>query len=85
MTGTFEEVVVPERLVVTAVAKDIHGTPLIKGLITATFEDLGGKTKLTVTEKAVGLAPVAGEMLGRMETGWAQSLVRLGTLVSRAG
>ena len=85
MTGTFHEVVVPERLVFTAIAEDLDGRPLLKGLVTATFEERGGKTTLTVIEKAVGLAPTATQMLAGMETGWAQSLVRLETLVSQAG
>ena len=84
MTGTFRDVVVPERLVFTAVVEDFEGRPLIEALITATFEDYGGKTKLTVHEKAVGVAPVAVQMLAGMEAGWAQSLVRLDAAVSQA-
>jgi len=84
MIGTFQEVVVPERLVFTAVAEDIDGRPLLKGRIVVTFEEHGGKTTLTVSEKAVGLAPVASRMLAGMEVGWSESLVRLETLVSLA-
>ena len=74
---------VPERLVFTAVAEDLDGNPLIDALVTATFEEQDGGTKLTVHEKAVGLAPIAAQMIAGMETGWAQSLVRLETLVSQ--
>jgi uncharacterized protein YndB with AHSA1/START domain len=84
MTGTFREVVAPERLVLAAVAEDRNGNALLEGLITATFEDEGGKTRLTVREKAVALAPAAGPMLARMETGWAQSLFRLESEVQKA-
>ena len=82
MTGTFREIVAPERLVFTAVAEDHAGRALLEGLVTVTFEEQGGKTKLTVREKAVALAPVAGPMLAGMETGWAQSLDRLETAVA---
>ena len=84
MTGTFREIVAPERLVFTAVAEDHAGHALLEGLVTVTFEEQGGKTKLTVREKAVALAPAAGPMLAGMETGWAQSLDRLETAVAKA-
>ena len=58
--------------------------PLLEGLITVTFEEEGEKTRLTVREKAVALQPAAGPMLARMETGWAQSLYRLETVVAKA-
>ena len=46
MTGTFREIVAPERLVLSAVAADRDGHPQFEGLVTATFEDEGGKTRL---------------------------------------
>ena len=84
MTGTFREIVVPERLVFSAIATDGDGHGLLEGLITVTFEEEGAKTRLTVREKAVALQPAAGPMLARMETGWAQSLYRLQTVVVKA-
>ncbi len=85
MTGTFREIVAPERLVVTAVAEDKQGNPLLEGHDVVTFEEHGGKTKLTVHARAVGLAPIAPQMLAGMEAGWTQSLERLAELVARAG
>ena len=41
MTGTFREVVVPERLVFSAIAEDRDGHALLEGLITVTFEERG--------------------------------------------
>jgi len=84
MTGAFREIVAPERLVFAAVADDRDGRALLEGLITVTFEEEGKKTRLTVREKAVALQPAAGPMLARMETGWAQSLFRLQTVVAKA-
>ncbi|MEJ0074880.1 MAG: SRPBCC domain-containing protein [Alphaproteobacteria bacterium] len=84
MTGTFCEIVAPERLVFTAIAEDVRGRALLEGLVTVTFEDRDGKTKVTVREKAVALVPVAGPMLAGMENGWAQSLTRLDVLVAKA-
>ena len=85
MSGTFHEVVEPERLVFTAIAEDKDGNPLLEAHTTVTFEDQGGKTKLTVQANAVGLAPIAPQMLAGMEAGWSQSLEKLADLVARAG
>jgi uncharacterized protein YndB with AHSA1/START domain len=83
MTGTFREIVAPERLVFTAVAEDQAGKPLLEALTTVTFEEHGGKTKLTVQASAVGLVDVGWQMLQGMEAGWTQSLERLAELVAR--
>jgi uncharacterized protein YndB with AHSA1/START domain len=83
MTGNFEEVIPPERLVFTFVARDQDGNPLLEGRTTVTFEDVGGRTTLTVHARAVGVAPIAPQMLAGMEMGWTQSLERLAELVER--
>jgi uncharacterized protein YndB with AHSA1/START domain len=77
MTGTFHEVVPPERLVFLAVAEDDAGNRLLESLTTVTFEEQGAKTKLTVHASAVGIVPIAAQMLQGMEQGWSQSLERL--------
>ena len=69
MTGTFEEIAPPERLVFTSVARDHDGNPLLEGHTTVTFEDAGGKTKVTIHSSAVGIAPTAPQMLAGMEAG----------------
>lgn len=83
MTGTFREIVEPERLVFNAVAEDEAGNPLLEALTTITFAEHGGKTKLMVQASAVGIAPVAVQMLEGMEAGWTQSLERLAELVGK--
>jgi uncharacterized protein YndB with AHSA1/START domain len=85
MSGTFREVKEPERLVFMAVAEDHDGHALIESLTTVTFEDFGGKTKLTVEASAIGLAPIAPQMLAGMEAGWSQSLEKLAELVAPQG
>jgi uncharacterized protein YndB with AHSA1/START domain len=77
MTGTFREVVAPERLVFTNAAIDEHGNALIDGLTIVTFTKEGAKTKLTVQTRAVALAPLATRMLEGMDSGWRQTLDRL--------
>jgi uncharacterized protein YndB with AHSA1/START domain len=82
MTGDFREIIPPERLVFMCVARDAQENPLLESLTTVTFEDLGGKTKLTMDAHAIGIAPIAPQMLAGMEIGWTQSIDRLGDLVA---
>jgi uncharacterized protein YndB with AHSA1/START domain len=83
MSGTFREVVEPERLVFSAIAEDLEGNPLLEALTTVTFAEHGGKTTVTVHAKAVGIAPLAPQMLDGMQAGWTQSLERLAALLAR--
>ena len=84
MSGTFHEIVEPERLVFTAVAEDRDGNPLLESYTTATFEDHGGKTKLTVQTSAIGVVDIGWKMIEGMEQGWTQSLERLSALLAKA-
>ncbi|HVV63040.1 MAG TPA: SRPBCC domain-containing protein [Pseudolabrys sp.] len=82
MSGTFHEIVPMKRLVFTAVAEDKDGNPQLRAHTTVTFEDLGGKTRLTVDAKGIGITPAAPQMLAGMEAGWSQSLEKLEELVA---
>ena len=46
--GVYREIVMPERLVFTYVTDDLTGNPGPETLVTVTFTDLGGKTRLTL-------------------------------------
>lgn len=82
MTGVFDEVVKPGRLVFVSVAwDDEKGHALLTSLATVTLAASGKKTKLAVRATAIGLVPMAKEMLGGMKIGWGQSLDRLAELV----
>jgi uncharacterized protein YndB with AHSA1/START domain len=74
MTGIVREIVEPERLVFTNVAADHEGKPLIERLTTVTFAEHGGKTKLTLETRVVGVVDLAARMLDGMEQAWTQSL-----------
>jgi uncharacterized protein YndB with AHSA1/START domain len=80
MAGIFKEVVEPERLVFTnnAFFEVPPVKPLIEGITTVTFTDLGGKTKVTVHNAILRAAPEAAQALAGMEPGWTQSLDKLG-------
>jgi uncharacterized protein YndB with AHSA1/START domain len=77
MTGVFQEIAEPERLVFTASALDAEGEPLFEQRTTVTFADLGGKTKLTVHASFSKIRPEAAPHLAGAETGWNMSLDRL--------
>jgi uncharacterized protein YndB with AHSA1/START domain len=81
MAGTFTEVVKPERLRFTAFAKALDGTKYLESDTIVTFEEQGGRTKITVQANAKGLHPAAPQMLAGMDAGWGQSLEKLETLV----
>jgi uncharacterized protein YndB with AHSA1/START domain len=82
MTGTFKEVRAPEKLVFIAYAQDANGKPALEAFTSVTFEDAGGKTKMTLFAHGVGKAPAALQMLAGMQAGWTQSIERLTALVA---
>ena len=77
MKGTFTEVEENKKLVFTNIALDDKGNHLLEGTTTATFEDMGGKTKLIVHTGAEGTAPGVEQMPGGMEQGWSEQLDKL--------
>jgi uncharacterized protein YndB with AHSA1/START domain len=83
MTGVFLEVAAPERLVFSNIAIDKDGNHLLEGETTVTFSERDGKTTLTLRTRAVGLVPMAPQMLAGMEAGWTQSIDKLEQLVAR--
>jgi len=82
MIGTFLEIVAPERLVFSSAAIDNDGNRLLKGETTVSFTEKAGKTTLTLKAHAVGLVPIAAQMLAGMNAGWTQSIDKLGELVA---
>ena len=84
-TGTFHEIVPMERLVVTDSFADEKGNVVppshygmegdhpMEGRVTVTFEELDGKTKLTV--RYAGMAP--SETRDMAEQGWNETLDKL--------
>jgi uncharacterized protein YndB with AHSA1/START domain len=72
--GVYRELVPPERLVRTFVWTDADGNPTRpETLLTVTFEEVGGKTRLTL-HQAVFESVTARDLHG---DGWGQSLDRL--------
>jgi uncharacterized protein YndB with AHSA1/START domain len=82
--GVYREVVEPERVVFTIIARDKDGNPIIDGLTTVTFAEHAGKTTLTLQTRGVAVVPYAVAYLARMEAGWTQSLARLAEELARS-
>jgi uncharacterized protein YndB with AHSA1/START domain len=76
--GTFLEIVPPERLVSTF---EYEGMPGHVSQDTATFEDLGRQTKVTVTTRFDSLEDLEGMLASGMEFGAKESWDRLAELL----
>jgi uncharacterized protein YndB with AHSA1/START domain len=84
-TGTYKEIVPPERLVVTDSFADEHGNVVpaahygmgedipLELLVTITLEDAGGKTKMTLVHSGLP----AGETRDGAGVGWNESFDKL--------
>jgi len=83
MKGVFAEVKAPERLVFSNIAVDNDGNHLLEGETVVTLTEQGGKTTMALTSHAVGLVPIAPQMLAGMEAGWTQSIDKLGELLAK--
>jgi uncharacterized protein YndB with AHSA1/START domain len=77
MHGIYREVVPPERLVFSHTWEEGHGAAGHETLVTLTFEDIDGKTRMTF-HKAV-LVSVAERLA--QHAGWSECLDRLGDYV----
>lgn len=90
-TGTYREVVRPERLVMTdsfadengnVVPGDEYGMPNFPRelLVTLTFEEQDGKTKMTL--RHAGVADVSDEDRTLMQQGWNESFDKLAEMLA---
>jgi len=77
MAGVFLEIAEPERLVFTSVPLDANGESLFEVLNVVTFEDIGGKTRLTLRAIVTKTSATAQQYLTGMDQGWSESLERL--------
>jgi uncharacterized protein YndB with AHSA1/START domain len=89
MSGEVREIVPVERLVLVCSALGGGGTPLFEVLTTVTFTEdraaQGPRTTMRMVARVTGVSsPNAEEFINGMETGWTQSLERLGELIAQA-
>lgn len=80
MSGKFQEIVEPEKLVFTS-SPIVNDKPIMDTIVTVTFDDVQGKTKLTVHIEVTRTTPEAEMPLKGMEMGWNQQLDKLPVLL----
>jgi uncharacterized protein YndB with AHSA1/START domain len=73
----FKEFEKPSRLGFTNNAVDADGKVILEAYTTVTFEEQGGKTKMTFHTKASGKGDQVAGMLMGMEQGWSESFDKL--------
>jgi uncharacterized protein YndB with AHSA1/START domain len=80
LQGVYREIVEPERLVFTYAWEDAEGKPGHETLVTVTFAELGGKTKLTLHHAVFETVSVRNEH----QNGWTSCLDRLVEYLAKA-
>jgi uncharacterized protein YndB with AHSA1/START domain len=78
MKGTFEEVVPMRRIVIYGAALDDKQGIQLENRQTITFDDEGGKTKLTIHITVTKVSPGGERAVAGMEMGFSQQLDKLG-------
>jgi len=84
MTGVYQEVSAPKRLVFQSAALDAEGRPLFEVLTVITFAEHGGRTTLTVAASVICSTAGAAPHLAGMEAGWTQQMHRLAAYLAQA-
>ena len=82
MTGVYQEVVEPERIVFTSAALDDKGNPMFEVSTTVNFAEQDGKTKQILRARVIKSTAQAAPYIAGMEAGWTQSLERLAAHVA---
>lgn len=82
MTGEFTEIDEPNKIVYTSAAI-MNDKPMFDNIVTVTFEEEDGKTKMTVHIVVDNVQPGAEMALAGMEMGWNQQLDKLRDFLSK--
>nr|HEV7954710.1 SRPBCC domain-containing protein [Candidatus Acidoferrales bacterium] len=77
MSGIYNEIVPPERLVFTATPLDKDGKVMFENLNTVIFSERDGKTTVMLRVEVVKSSAAAEQHLAGMEMGWKLTLDRL--------
>ena len=83
-TGVFQEFDPPRRFVFTNEAMpDEKGVAQLATLCTVTFDEVGGKTEMTLRIQLVKTTPASEAAWAGAEMGWNMSLDKLATLMNK--
>ena len=83
MTGEFTEIDEPKKMVFTSNAI-MNDKPMLENLVTVTFEEQDGKTKMVAHIVVTKATPEAEMALKGMEMGWNQQMDKLGEFLQKA-
>jgi uncharacterized protein YndB with AHSA1/START domain len=81
MGGKFLEIDEPSRLVLNTTAI-MNGVEILENLVTVTFEDMNGKTKLNLSVLVTRATPEAAGPMEGMDTGFIQMIDKLVLLIN---
>lgn len=83
MTGFFQEILEPEKLIFSTSPVDGLGHPLLDVLNTVIFTDRGDRTRIAIEVQVLRSTEESEPFLTGMESGWMQSLDRLNSYLAR--
>src|ERR1700719_2640728 len=84
MTGVYQEIMEPERIIFNSAALDQAGNALFEVRTTVTLAEDDEKTTQTMRARVMNQNDKAAPFLAGMEAGWMQSLDRLSTFLANA-
>jgi uncharacterized protein YndB with AHSA1/START domain len=82
LSGTFHDVIRPERIEMTIAWVNEKGEPIISADYTIVLTEVREGTKLSMTARVTKAEDWAAQALAGMQEGWSQSLDRLASLVA---
>ncbi len=77
MSGEYEQIVPPERLVFLTSALDEQGEPIFTNRNTVVFREVDGGTEVSIHTRVLDAKPAAWQYLKGMREGWNSSLDKL--------
>jgi uncharacterized protein YndB with AHSA1/START domain len=82
MSGEYEQIVPPERLVFLTSALDEQGEPIFTNRNTVTFREIDGATEISIHTRVIDAKAAAWQYLKGMREGWSSSLDKLEAFVA---
>ena len=82
MSGEYEQIVPPERLVFLTSALDEQGEPIFANRNTVIFREVDGATEISIHTRVIDAKAAAWQYLKGMREGWSSSLDKLEAFVA---
>jgi len=82
MSGEYEQIVPPERLVFLSSALDEQGEPIFTNRNTVVFREVDGATEISIHTRVIDAKAAAWQYLKGMREGWSSSLDKLDAFVA---